>query len=351
MIPVPRTLLAICLSLSVTPSLHAGEMEDNPQSAVQKLSPQSAWQQGYRGQGTTVMVLDSGVYADHPYFAGRMTEGQNTTSCNTSAYQDFHGHGTHVTGIIASVATETKVVTLRVLDKDRKDTASNCDPENPNRYVNSVSAGFDAAIDYATTHPNERVIINASLGRQLPVANEQELNNTSLCIKAQSAINAGITVVAAAMNNSTNTYHAPAACDGVIGVANTADTGALYSTSNFGSWIDIAAPGEAVLSTQLSSNAPGITPAHCTPSRICGAEAYITETGTSMSAAMVSAAAALLISINPEAVTPSTLNTLLLTGAQPVPTHGFNRINLPDAIAAVPRRPLPPSAPSHVTVE
>ena len=332
--------------------LIASELEENPQSSVQKLSTEIAWQNKFKGQGVTIAIFDSGIDQGHPYFADRINQGFNFTECNDN-FSDQHGHGTHIAGIIASMAPEVKILTFKVLDHRKSDTAPEC---TPGQYLNSITAGFDHIVRYAEKNPEEKIIINASFGQ---LSTTQNIENHTTCQKVRTAIEKGITVVAAAMNNNDDRPRIPAACEGVIAVASAEknsnnNENQLAASSNFGPWVKIAAPGEHVLSTQLSDSRAGLDTNTCRPPpatlpyRMCGPEDYRLESGTSMSTAMISASAALLMSINPEAVTSSNVLMYLNTGAETINSHPyFKKINLTAAVAAVPRlpsRPTPPNA-------
>lgn len=339
-------LLPFILALSVQ-LVTAGVLEEDSQSAVQKLSAVTAWQDGYKGHGITIAILDSGIDKEHPYLDGKTSNGLNVTECNNN-FSDQHGHGTHIAGIIASTAPDAEILSIKVLNHQKRHTATEC---SPGVYVNSISAGFDQVIHYAEQNPTKRIIINASFGFD-PLS--ENVNGHWICSKARAAIDKGIPVIAAAMNNSNSSPRVPAACDGVIAVANAEKNNSspgnhLAASSNFGAWVKIAAPGEQVLSTQLSESRVGISPSNCSPppavlpNRMCGPSDYRQESGTSMSTAMVSASAAILMSINPSILTATNLLEYLNNGAEDIDSHStFKKINLPAAVAAVPKPPLPP---------
>ncbi len=224
-----------------------------------------------RGTGTRVAVIDTGVQADHPDLAGQVLAGQTFLSggaVRPVAAIDGHGHGTHVAGTIAArtgnrigiagVAPAARIVPVKVLEDE--------------------GYGTDADVAYGIAWATQQQVdvINLSLGG--PPSN-------AISLAVHHAICNGVTVVAAAGNSgpwSPPSY--PAADEGVIGVAASAPGDALAIFSSHGSWVDVTAPGDAVLST---------VPTYL--NRI----GYKNMSGTSMAAPHVAGVAALLASANP----------------------------------------------------
>ena len=183
-----------------------------------------------QGEGVTVAVLDTGVYADHPDLKGQVSEVVTSVSPN---FIDYNGHGTHVAGIVAAaantvggvgIAPKAKILGLPIFSGG------------------GVSDEYIAkGINYVDNNGNPRAeVINMSLGG--PV-----YNNT-----VQQAINEahkhGVIICVALGNDGTNSMLYPAECDNVIGVASMDETGQRSDFSNYGSWADIAAPGSQIFS-------------------------------------------------------------------------------------------------------
>ena len=181
---------------------------------------------------------------------------------------DFYGHGTHVSGIasaigdnnegIAGVSWNSKIMALRVAYK----------------HVSGVGAlstsSLIEAISYAAD--NGADIINFSLGGTTYSSSEKDAIDF--------AYSQGVVMVAAAGNEDTSDKNYPAAYDNVLSVAATDHNDARASFSNYGSWIDVSAPGEDIYSTMFD-------------------DSYGLKTGTSMSSPYVAGLAALIRSKYP----------------------------------------------------
>ena len=228
---------------------------------------------GYtRGSGVTVAVIDTGVKSSHSDLSGRVLTGIDYVAPGTSA-NDENGHGTHVAGIItakynnsrgiAGMAPSAKVLPVRVLDRNGSGTSAN------------VAKG----ILYAATRAK---VINLSLG--------STQSSTAMQTAVAEAISKNVLVVAAAGNRGCGLFGAPteypAAYPGVVGVGAVNQSIQKASFSSCGSWVDVAAPGQSIISTMIQ-NSVGLG---------CSASAsYCTISGTSFSAPYVAAVGALAI--------------------------------------------------------
>jgi subtilisin family serine protease len=209
------------------------------------------------GNSSYVYVIDTGIYSGHADFAGRVTSGYSAVNDGNGS-EDCNGHGTHVAGTIAGstygVAKSTRVVAVRVLD---------CTGSG---FSSSVVAG----INWVTqSHPGGAGIINLSLGGSA---------NSAIDSAVASATAAGLTVVVAAGNSSADACssspaRAPSAL--TIGAIDRADSQASYS--NYGSCVDLWAPGTNITSAWIG-----------------GSSATRTISGTSMAAPHVAGLAARL---------------------------------------------------------
>ncbi|MFJ7745382.1 S8 family serine peptidase [Peribacillus sp. NPDC097295] len=223
-----------------------------------------------------VAVLDTGVQGTHEDLTGRVLEGKTFVDGYDSAWQgDDQGHGTFVSGIIAAKANNGKGITgiageanvqilpVKVMSKSGVGDAFN------------IAQGIDYAVDQGVD------VINMSLSGEYSETIEKAVKN---------AADKGIVVVAASGNGGGNADASyPAALPNVLSVGAIATKDQVYERSNYGSTLDIVAPGVSVLSTSLLGD--------------LGTEAghYSTGSGTSYAAPHVAAVAALYKLNHPEA--------------------------------------------------
>lgn len=225
-----------------------------------KIDAPKAWDVSKGNAGVIVAVIDGGAQKDHPDLKQNIVSPYNMVNKSTNYVPD--DHGTHVAGIIASalndrgtigVAPNTKIMPINVFKGEEADMFT-----------------VSKAIEYATNKGAD--IINLSLGGAS--------YSSAVDYAVQYASSKGLTIVAASGNekSSKNTY--PAAYKNVIGVSATNTKDQLASFSNYGKYIDVAAPGENIVSTGARSD-------------------FIIMNGTSMSAPIVSGVAALILAQNP----------------------------------------------------
>ncbi|WP_415953956.1 S8 family peptidase [Streptomyces sp. KLOTTS4A1] len=228
------------------------------------------------GEGVTAYIIDTGVRISHNDFGGRASYGYDAVDDDNTA-QDGHGHGTHVAGTVAGgsygVAKKAKIVAVRVLDNNGSGT----------------TAGVVAGIDWVTQNAVKPAVANMSLGGGA---------DSTLDAAVRNSIAAGITYSLAAGNESTDaSTRSPArVAEGItVGATTSSDSRASYS--NYGSVLDIFAPGSSITSAWNSSDS-----------------ATNTISGTSMAAPHVAGAAALYQSENPSA-TPAQVRDALVDAA------------------------------------
>ncbi|WP_031011372.1 S8 family peptidase [Streptomyces sp. NRRL F-5727] len=230
------------------------------------------------GQGVTAYIIDTGVRISHSDFGGRAANGYDAID-NDNTAQDGHGHGTHVAGTVAGssygVAKKAKIVGVRVLDNNGSGT------------TDQVVAG----IDWVTRNAVKPAVANMSLGGGVDTVLDQAVRNS---------IAAGITYAVAAGNDSSNaSNYSPARVTEAITVGSTTSSDARSSFSNYGSVLDIFAPGSSIKSSWNTSDT-----------------ATNTISGTSMATPHVAGAAAVYLADNPTA-TPAQVSTALTTAATP----------------------------------
>jgi thermitase len=215
------------------------------------------WQTTTGGEGVLVAVLDTGIDKSHEDLHGKVVG--ETNFSDSPVVGDLYGHGTHIAGIIAAiadnglgiigVAPQSQLLNVKVADDDGR-----CWPS-------AVAQGIIWAVD------NGAVVINVSIEiRQPSAALEKAVNY---------AWEHGAIVIAAAGNEGDQTPVYPAYYENVIAVAATGPDDTLALLSNYGVWVDMAAPGDEIYST-LPGNEYGY------------------KTGTSFATAYVSGLAAIL---------------------------------------------------------
>jgi len=243
-----------------------------------------------------------------------------------SAASSSSWHGTHVAGTIAAVSNNgsgvagvahgAKVLPVRVLGK--------C-----GGYSSDIADGIvwaaGGTVSGVAANANPARVINLSLG-----------GSGSCSTTMQNAINTargrGTVVVVAAGNSNTNASTAtPANCAGVVAVAAVGRTGARAYYSNYGSNVDVAAPG----GDMRSGTANGILSTLNSGSSAPGADNYAYYQGTSMATPHVAGVAALMLAVKPT-LTPDQVESLLKSSARafPVACSGCGS-GLVDALAAV----------------
>jgi serine protease AprX len=287
------------------------------------------------GKGIGVAVVDSGISA-HPALSGRVVYNKSfvTGDPNTA---DVHGHGTHIAGIIAGVNTNVtplytggiapgaNLINVRVLGNDGTGLTSD------------VIDGIEWAVDNRQTY-NIRVI-NLSLGH--PVM--EPSTTDPLCLAVADAVNHGIVVVASAGNagksadgrmvlgSIASPGNSPLAL--TVGALNTwgtvkrsDDSVTTYSSrgpTRFEMIVkpDVAAPGNKIVSLQAKG---AYLPTAYPDLHVAGAvtNAYMTLSGTSMAAPMVSGGVALLLQGTP-GLTPAQIKLALQTSATFVKDGGL----------------------------
>ncbi len=204
---------------------------------------------------------------------------------NSNDPMDDHGHGTHCAGIVAAVGNngldvagvcwKARIMAIKVLDADGDGSAGDAVP----------------AIYYAVA--NGADIISGSWG-----ATE---GSDALKDAVAYAYSQGVIVVAAAGNEGSDVAYYPAAYPNVLAVAATDPSDRRWYSSNYGDWVDVAAPGRDILSLGLTS----------------AGQMTARKTGTSMAAPHVSGACALVLSANP-LLTCDEVEDIITTTGDPI---------------------------------
>src|SRR6056297_1062612 len=222
----------------------------------------------------TAYILDTGINYSHSDFSGRASFGFDAYGGDGS---DCDGHGTHVAGTVGGdswgVAKNVNLVAVRVLDCSGNGTLS----------------GVIAGIDWVTNNASGPSVANMSLGGGF---------SSSLNTAVRNSVAAGVTYSVSAGNSSADACnYSPASTAEAITVGSTTSSDSRSSFSNYGSCVDIFAPGSGITSAWVGSNT-----------------ATNTISGTSMSAPHVAGVAALYLQNNASA-TPAEVYTALFNNS------------------------------------
>ncbi|MEE4422757.1 S8 family peptidase [Streptomyces bugieae] len=262
---------------------HIDATQDNPPSwgldRIDQKDTQGDKKYNYpdsAGEGVTAYVIDTGVHISHKDFGGRASYGFNAIDGSDKA-EDDNGHGTHVSGTIAGeahgVAKKAKIVAVKVLDGQGSGTTE------------QVVAG----IDWVTKNHKGPSVANMSLGGGADEA---------LDAAVKKAIDSGVTFGVAAGNESSDAgQSSPARVKEAITVASSTNKDEQSDFSNFGSAVDIYAPGSDITSDWNSSD-----------------DATKTISGTSMATPHVVGAAAVYLAGHKDAK-PADVEKALTDGA------------------------------------
>jgi len=228
------------------------------------------------GAGVNAFVIDTGIRADHVEFSSRLKPGYNAIA-DANGTNDCNGHGTHVAGTVGGttwgVAKGVSLIPVRVLD---------C-------AGSGAWSGVIAGIDYVANSTLRPAVANMSLGGAA---------SASVDAAVAGAVAKGVTMVVAAGNSSGNACgYSPAREPSAITVGATSSDDAPAFYSNFGSCLDIYAPGHLIKSAWNT-----------------GATASNTISGTSMASPHVAGVAALTLAGNPTA-SPAAVTSFLISTA------------------------------------
>jgi len=298
------TVLALALDSTTSFAATGGDPLLDQQWGLTAIGAPSVWSVT-RGAGITVAVIDSGS-GPHPDLDANLDAGRTMFGSIDSVGVldiDNAGHGSHVAGIIAAVANnaiggsgvapQSRILPIRVLDAQGSGDSKD------------VSKAVRFAVDSGTK------VINLSLGGAT--------ESTSLTAAIQYAVDRNVLVVAAAGNGAADSPPKwPAASDLALAVTAVDRNNSVTSFDQRGDYIDLAAPGASILSTASND--------------------YKIQSGTSMAAAFVTGAAALLFAAQPS-ITAAQVREVLQRTATDIgapgrdTTFGYGLINLVAAFA------------------
>jgi subtilisin family serine protease len=250
------------------------------------------------GDGIKVAILDTGVDEDHPDLINNIAF---TASTSDGVVNDLVGHGTHVAGIVAAEANNTIGMSgvapgaeLYCIDI----FAYNAYEDKWGASSEDIIEGIELAVAQGVD------IINMSMGNYYYSASKKTV--------IDSAVNAGVVVIASAGNKNTQADHYPSDYPSVISVISTDDANRRSSFSNYGNAKDIAAPGTDIAST-YSEHAIG------NPGWL-----YADKSGTSMASPVVAGVAALILDSNPS-LSVDEVKDLLYSSARDFGAAGWDK--------------------------
>ena len=274
---------------------HTSATPNDPDFASQwhlaKIQAITAWGLTEGSASVPIAIIDSGADANQPDLKPKLLPGWSflTGTSNTSDTGCNTGHGTAVSGAAAAATNNLTGV-------------AGVGWANPIMPLVVTSAGCFAyysdmasAINYAVDHGVR--IINISITGSTA--------SSTLQSAVDYAWSKGAVIFAAAGNSGSSSPTYPAACNHVLAISATEPTDTLASFSNYGSWIDLSAPGDVILTTQMGGT-------------------YGNWWGTSLASPIAAAVGALALSANPS-LTNAQLVTLLETNSDDLGSPGFDQ--------------------------
>jgi Subtilase family len=260
-----------------------------------RLAQAHAWS---RGAGVRVAVLDTGIDSGHSAFAGRLVAGYDFVDGDVDPGEVFapgsvsFGHGTHVAGLVALAAPASQIMPLRVLDAQGQGNAwvlaeAMLHAVDPDRNPATNDGAQVINMSLGSTNRTELFNSIAQLSAcSIPAPADPENSYTdpgyNLDRERCNAFGGAVVIAAAGNDASKDTRQYPAA-EGAYGLLPVTASNAqrrLAPFANFGSWVDVAAPGDGITSAMVGGG-------------------WATWSGTSMAAPLASGVAALLKASEP----------------------------------------------------
>lgn len=276
----------------------------------QKISAPDAWDLEQGSQDVLVVVIDTGVSYTHPDLASNFIVGGYDWVNDDDDPMDDHGHGTHCAGIIAASINNGNGIAGLAQVKIMAE-----------KFLGSTGSGSSWDAAQAITHS---IDVGKTISNRIILSNSWGSSGNSTAVKEAMnyAYQNNALIVAAAGNDASSAPFYPAAYQEVISVSATDSNDNLASFSNYGSTIELSAPGVSIYSTHLNNG-------------------YKTLSGTSMAAPHVSGVAALVWSQHPSynrdlirIVLQNKVNDLGGNGWDQY--YGYGRINAYNAVQGSP---------------
>jgi len=267
---------------------------------LETINSLSAYQKGLRGKGVRIGIIDSGFNYGHEDVDTSKIVSRYNTFTNSENITDDIGHGTFVTGTIAAdinnslgiagIADEAELCIYKIFN-------------NKETTMDKLIAAIEKAIE------DDCDVINMSLGAaetDIDTATIKELQRW-----IDKAAKKNIIVVAAVGNNGSSVFNYPAACDNVIGVGSVSQSLTRSSFSNYNTSVFVTAPGEKLTGLGYSSsNSYSVSKS--------------SNKGTSFSAPVVTAMAAIARQVKPD-ITTDELMAILKATSTDLGTTGYDK--------------------------
>jgi len=254
------------------------------------------------GSGVDMYTIDTGILITHTDFGGRAKWGYNAVAGSTNS--DLNGHGTHCSGTMAGtaygIAKKANLIAVKVLGDNGSGT----------------TAGVIAGVDWVASQPGSKRVGNMSLGGGASTALDNAVNE---------AVNEGVHMAVAAGNDNANACnYSPARAANAVCVGATDNADRKSSFSNYGSCVEIHAPGTSITSAWIGSNS-----------------ATRTISGTSMAAPHVAGVMALYLGQNKQPTVSNLVNASTKDVITGLPAGTVNYLLYSDAsveeAAAIPK--------------
>jgi subtilisin family serine protease len=276
------------------PYYSSGTHSSTGQWGLSRVGFEEAWDITTGSAGVTIAVLDTGLNKSISDFSGRIVSPYSVLAEDTDwpAWQDKHGHGTGVAGVVAARGNDTDGMAGAAWNVMLM-------PVKISEDGTSTDLTLAAGIEYAVDHGAD--VINVSFASP-PGAGYSH----ALAAAVNYAYGRGVLIVAAAGNDGGEIGY-PAAFESVIAVGATESSDSRWARSNTGPSLDIAAPGNQIISYGLSSTEPKYS-----------------WSGTSVAAPLVTGAVALMMSVD-SSLTPGQITDIITDSADDLGDSGWDQ--------------------------
>jgi thermitase len=300
------------------------------QWGLSKIDAPDAWDQSTGNSQIVIAIIDTGADLDHEDLVSKLLPGYDFVGSNgipDAIPEDDSGHGTHMAGIaaaatnngigVAGTCPDCMILPLRAC----YNTASGPFCSSSKIYLAlEFAVNNPLHIEGIPENPNVAQVISMSFGSPYVIS--------SIQTGVADAYAAGAILIAGAGNDNTDILTYPAAYPGVISVAATDQNDVKAGFSNYGSWVDVAAPGVQIMTTSMGNS-------------------YAESSGTSPATPCVAGTAALMLSLAKEGgltLTQEQVSQILIDTSDPTsefPALIGGRINAHQALMATPHNHPP----------